>query len=170
MRAWPRRVSTRVGKSCRPDPFSTLSPHLKALRKTIFNLVDSSHPILFSPESHNIIFNNLPNTYDPSLYFFFRKQQMVWGRTGNSNSGNRLIQAGEAARMSLIFPSHHQILSWTTIHNFLDIRRDLMTILSWHMVPRGCRWNPTLTAKNRHRYRLHRHYIHLQISSRPRAA
>ena len=47
MRAWPpRRVSTRFGKSCIPDPFSTLSPHLEALRKTMLDLVDSDYPIL----------------------------------------------------------------------------------------------------------------------------
>jgi len=47
MRAWPPwRVSTCFGKSCIPDPFSTLSPHLKALRKTMLDLVDSDYPIL----------------------------------------------------------------------------------------------------------------------------
>ena len=47
MRAWPpQRVSTRFGKSCIPDPFSTLSPHLEALRKTMLDLVDSDYPIL----------------------------------------------------------------------------------------------------------------------------
>jgi len=47
MRAWPpRRISTRFGKSCIPDPFSTLSPHLEALRKTMLDLVDSDYPIL----------------------------------------------------------------------------------------------------------------------------
>ena len=47
MRAWPpRRVSTRFGKSYIPDPFSTLSPHLEALRKTMLDLVDSDYSIL----------------------------------------------------------------------------------------------------------------------------
>jgi len=52
MRAWPsRRVSTRFGKSCIPDPFSTLSPHLEALSKTMLDLVDSDCPSL-SGECH----------------------------------------------------------------------------------------------------------------------
>jgi len=47
MRAWPpQRVRTRFGKSCIPDPFSTFSPHLEALRKTMLDLVDSDYPIL----------------------------------------------------------------------------------------------------------------------------
>jgi len=70
MRAWPpRRVSTRVGKSYRPDPFSTLSPHLKALRKTIFNLVDSSHPILSKVSQYYL---QQPSKYiRPLLVFLF---------------------------------------------------------------------------------------------------
>ena len=54
----------------------------------------------------------------PLVVFFFRKRQMVWEGTGHLNSGNRL-------RMSLIFPSRHRIFWWTTIHSFLNIRRDL---------------------------------------------
>ena len=47
MCAWPpQRVSTHFGKSCIPDPFSTLSPHLEALRKTMLDLVASDYPIL----------------------------------------------------------------------------------------------------------------------------
>ena len=47
MRAWPpQRVSTRFGKSCIPELFSTLSPHLEALRKNMLDLVDSNYPIL----------------------------------------------------------------------------------------------------------------------------
>ena len=53
-------------------------------------------------KSHNIIFNNLPNWYDPSLYFFFRKQQMVWERTGNLNSGNWLTQV-EVTKYDIIW-------------------------------------------------------------------
>jgi len=47
MRAWPpQRVSTRFGKSCIPDPFLTLSPHLEALPKAMLDLVDSNCPSL----------------------------------------------------------------------------------------------------------------------------
>jgi len=47
MRAWPsRRVSTCFGKSCIPDLFLTLSPHLEALHKTMLDLVDSDYPSL----------------------------------------------------------------------------------------------------------------------------
>ena len=43
--AWSiRRVSTLSGKSCRPDPFTTLPPHLEVLRKNLLDLVYSSHP------------------------------------------------------------------------------------------------------------------------------
>jgi len=44
-------LNTHFGKSCIPDSFLTLSPHLEALCKTMLNLVDSdyfSHTILSS--------------------------------------------------------------------------------------------------------------------------
>jgi len=70
MRAWsPRRVSTRFGKSCVPDPFSTPSPHLEALRKTIFDLVGSSHPIL--SEVTQYYFQQPSKYIRPLLVFLF---------------------------------------------------------------------------------------------------
>ena len=45
--AWPlRRVGTLSGKSCRPDPFTTLSPRLEVLRKNLLDIIHSSHPVL----------------------------------------------------------------------------------------------------------------------------
>ena len=51
--AWPlRRVSTLPGKSCRPDPFAALSPHLELLRKNLLDLIHSSHPVLDKITKH----------------------------------------------------------------------------------------------------------------------
>ena len=169
MRAWPpQRVRTRFGKSCIPDPFSTFSPHLEALRKTMLDLVDSDYPILSRVTQYYL--HQPSKLIRPLLLFLFSQATNGLGRTGNLNCGNRLTQVEEAVRMSSIFLYHHRTLSWTTIHNFLNIRRDLKKKNSWRLVPHGYRRNSTLAMRNRHGYRRHRHYIHLQISSLPNSA
>ena len=89
-------LNTHFGKSCIPDSFLTLSPHLEALCKTMLNLVDSDY------FSHTILSSTTFQTDTTPRSIFFRKRQMVWEGTGHLNSGNRL-------RMSLIFPSRHRI-------------------------------------------------------------
>ena len=70
MRAWPpQRVSTRFGKSCIPNPFSTLSPHLEALRKTMLDLVDSDYPILSQVTQYYL--KQPPKLIRPLLIFLF---------------------------------------------------------------------------------------------------
>ena len=87
MRAWPpQRVSICFGKSCIPDLFLTLFPHLEALRKTMLDLVDSDYPILSQVTQYYL--QQPSKLIRPLLVFLFCRQKMAWERTSNLNSGN----------------------------------------------------------------------------------
>jgi len=67
MFAWPSQsISTHFGKSCIPDPFSTLFSHLEVLCKTILDFVDSGYPILSKVAVTNFIQPYLHQFFDDS--------------------------------------------------------------------------------------------------------
>jgi len=72
MLAWPSQsISTHFGKSCIPDPFSTLFSHLEVLYKTILDLVDSGYPILFKAALLETHTQSDTKLCEPLLFYFY---------------------------------------------------------------------------------------------------